>query len=185
MVKIKRDDRFVWPDRYYIWTYYPKEIRKSISTISKNKLYAKHITCIPYFSRQHAKHVVTFYHGKKALHYIHIISGKRLIKQGYTTFNKGSKKYKKGIFIKGKFRYVRQWAYPPEYQYDKHRRRYYIVRLNRAFEIGGKNYFNETYWKLNIGNQYRRISPTYRKFRYEKAQKALLVELEHGEVDNT
>ena len=184
-MRIKRDKRFVWPDRYYIWTYYPKEFRKSIDVVSKGKLFAKHFTCIPYFSRQHAKHVAIFYHGKKALHYIHVISGKRLIKEGFTTFKEGKWKFRTACFIKGQVRYLRPWAYPPEYQYDKHRRRYYAVRLNRAFNQGGRNKFNETYWQLNYGSNYRRISASFRRWKYLKAHRAIWRELELSEVDYT
>lgn len=171
MVKIKRDKRFVWPDRYYIWTYYPEKFRKSIYITSKSKLYAKHYTCIPFFTRTHAKHVAVFYHGKVALHYIHIISGKRLIKQGITSFM--IKKYRDACFIKGQVRYLRPWAYPPEYRYDKHRRRYYIIRMNRAFAQGGRKKFNEEYLRFNYGNNYRRISRAYLNKRYSRIRRSI------------
>lgn len=181
MVKIKRDKRFVWPDRYYIWTYYPKKYRKSIGRISKDKLYAKHFTCFPYFSRQHAKHVACFYHGKVALKYIHIVSGKRLLHWGWSTFNKESKSRQQACFIKGQVRYLRHWAYPPEYRYDKHRRRYYIVRLNRAFKQGGKKKFNQTYWELNYGSNYRRYSRSFMRRNYRQAEYAILSQIQEAE----
>ena len=182
-MRIRRDKRFVWPDRYYIWTYYPKSFRKSIDVVSKGKLYAKHYTYIPYFSRQHAKHVAVFYYGKKALHYVHVISGKRLIHEGITTFNMGRKKFRNACFIEGQVCYLRQWAYPPEYQHDKHRRRKYACYLNKTFEKGGKNAFNKRYWRLNYGSNYRRISATYRRMKYNNLAKAIWRELEYS--DNT
>ena len=149
--------------------------------VSKSRLYAKHYTCIPYFSRQHAKHVAVFYHGKKALHYVHVISGKRLIKQGITTFNMGKWLWRNACFIKGNLSYLRQWAYPPEFQHDKHRRRRYICGLNNAFQKGGRDVFNRYYWKLNYGNNYRRISSHYRKKKYDNLTKALWRELEYSD----
>ena len=168
-MRIRRDKRFVWPDRYYIWTYYPKSLRKSIDVVSKGKLYAKH--------------VAVFYYGKKALHYVHVISGKRLIHEGITTFNMGKKKYRNACFIEGKVCYLRQWAYPPEYQHDKHRRRKYACYLNKTFEKGGKNAFNKRYWILNYGSNYRRISATYRRMKYNNLARAIWRELEYS--DNT
>lgn len=172
MVKIKRDQFFVWPDRYYVWTYFPEKYRKSVKQVTKLRLYQKHYTCIPFFTRRHAKHVVCYYHGVKALHYIHIISGKRLIKQGITTFNSanGQAKYNNACFIKtreGKWypAVLRQWVYPPEYHMDSHRRRHYIVSLNRAFEKHKKKGFNRKYEILNQGNSYRRIARWFFRMR--------------------
>lgn len=176
MVKIKRDKHFVWPDRYYIWTYFPKKYRKSIDSVNKNSLYAKHYTCIPYMTRQHAKHVVTYYYGVKALHYIHIIHGSRLIKKGITTFNKanGKKDHQTCCFLKGRNgewfpAFLKQWAYPPEFMYDSHRRRKYIVALNQKLGNGkklGRQRFNRLYAKLNMGNKYRRISSIHFRHSY-------------------
>lgn len=164
MVKIKRDQYFVWPDRYYIWTYFPKKYQKSIDIVSRKSLYKKHYTCIPFFTRKHAKHVACFYHGVKCLSYIHIISGKNLIKKGITTFNRsnGVAHYQKCCFIKdstGKWypAALRQWVYPPEFLIDSHRRRRYIILLNKVFQRGGKKAFNKKYLLLNHGNAYRRI----------------------------
>ena len=179
-MRIKRDKRFVWPDRYYIWTYYPKSYRKTIEIISPNYLYAKHYTYYPYFSRQHAKHVAVYFYGKKALHYVHVISGKRLLKQGISTFNEGRRKWRGACFIQGRLSYLRQWAYPPECQYDKHRRRHYACSLYKAFQRGGRKAFNEKYWKLNYGFNYRRISRAYRRRKYNKLWKAVWRELEYS-----
>lgn len=195
MTKVARNRHFVWPDRYYIWTYFPEKFRKSIKHVTKDRLYAKHYTCIPYFSRQHAKHVVCSYHGTKALHYIHIIHGSRLIKQGITTFNQanGQKDYNHCCFIKSpKIGWypaqLRQWFYPPEYLYDAHRRRKYIVSLNRALGDGkkaGRKRFNKLYAKYNIGNNYRRISKTAFRIRYLLARRITYTLLNLEEMQNT
>lgn len=176
MVRVKRDHHFVWPDRYYVWTYFPKKYRKSVNKVNKNTLYAKHYTCVPYMTRQHAKHVITYYYGVRALHYIHIIHGSRLIKKGITTFNKanGQRDFQKYCFLKDSkgewFRaYLKQWAYPPEYLYDSHRRRRYIVKLNQKLGNGkklGRKRFNRMYAKLNLGNKYRRISSIHFRHSY-------------------
>lgn len=182
MVRIKRDQHFVWPDRYYIWTYFPPKYRKSNRT--KNQLYQKHYTCIPFFTRRHAKHVVCFYHGVKALHSIHIIKGSRLIKQGITTFNKanGINKYHKAAFIRKRDGtwypgMLRQWVYPPEYRMDSHRRRHYIVSLNKAFENHGKNGFNKKYELLNMGNSYRRLVRWFLRMRVKVNRSNIYTEL--------
>ena len=187
MVRVKRDQYFVWPDRYYVWTYFPKKYRKSVNKVGKNTLYAKHYTCVPYMTRQHAKHVVTYYYGVRALHYIHIIHGSRLIKQGITTFNRanGQKDYQKHCFLKGAKgewfpAYLKQWAYPPEYMYDSHRRRRYIVNLNRVLGNGkklGRKRFNRLYTKYNLGNRYRRISSIYFRHSYIITRKKVNIEV--------
>lgn len=188
MVRIKRDNHWVWPDRYYIWTYFPEKYRSSINTVTKKKLYAKHYTCIPYFTRRHARHVACFYHGVKALHSIHIISGRKLISQGITTFNKanGQKKYKYECFIKNRdgswySAHLRQWAYPPEFHCDSHRRRFYIVKMNRAFGSGGKagrKNFNRVYAELNYSHSYRRISRAFFNMKIIVARRVCWNEME-------
>lgn len=182
MVKIKRDKRFVWPDRYYIWTYMPKKYRKSTDQVHKDRLYYKHVCCIPYFTRRHAKHVVAFFHGVKALKAIHIISGKRLIQQGFSTFNMrqrvGRKRIARAIFYRDQVRFLRQWAYPPEDRYDKHRRRHYIVKLNKAFKNGGRNGFNRKYNEVNYGSSYRRFKRAYLRGLYKKAVFSILQEIQ-------
>lgn len=194
MARVRRDKHFVWPDRYYIWTYFPEKFRKSVNQAYKSKLYAKHYTCIPYFSRQHAKHVVCSYHGVKALHYIHIIHGSRLIKQGITTFNQanGQKKYHKCCFIRNSQGWyaatLRQWFYPPEYLYDAHRRRRYIVQLNKALGNGkklGRKRFNRLYAIKNLNNNYRRISRAAFRRRYILARRVINNLLNMEELQNT
>lgn len=191
MVRVKRDQHFVWPDRYYIWTYFPPKYRVSVNNKSKSKLYQKHYTCIPFFTRRHAKHVVCFYHGVKALHCIHIIKGSRLIKQGITTFNKanGIKRYHQAAFIKQRNGdwypgMLRQWVYPPEYKVDSHRRRHYIVALNHAFEKYGKNGFNKKYELLNIGNSYRRIAKWFLRMRINVNRSNIYTELKILDMAN-
>lgn len=191
MVKIKRDYHFVWPDRYYIWTYYPPKFRSSVNKVHKNFLYKKHYTCIPFFTRRHAKHVVCYYHGVKALHCIHIISGKKLIKQGITTFNRdnGKKQYNKACFIRNRKgdwypAFIRPWVYPPEYHMDSHRRRHYIVSLNKAFLRGGRKEFNRQYIWLNQGNSYRRIARWFFKMRVRVNRYNIYTELKIQDMMN-
>lgn len=174
-MRISRDRRFVWPDRYYIWSYFPNNIRKSIYQRVESRLYAKNYCRIPYFSRLHARHVATFYHGRKANKYIHIISGKRLIKQGITTFPRY--KYEEVFFLRNQVRHLRQWAYPIEFRSDKHRRRRYITCMNEAFNKGGKNLFNDTYKLYNIGNQYRRFSTKWLNRKYRNVKRRLYNQL--------
>ena len=185
MVKIKRDRHFVWPDRYYIWTYYPPEYRKSIKTPSLSKLYQKHYTRIPFFTRAHAKHIACYYHGVRALRTIHIIKGDRLIKQGITTFNASLRcakdlryrmfiQKKDGTYYPGS---LRQWAYPPEYRMDAHRRRKYIIIMNNAFEKKGRKGFNEKYKFYNYDNHYRRISNKWLDRQHQVNRRKIYMEI--------
>lgn len=191
MARVKRDQHFVWPDRYYIWTYFPPKYRKSTKNKTKKQLYQKHYTCIPFFTRRHAKHVVCFYHGVKALHSIHIIKGSRLIKQGITTFNQanGIKEYHKAAFIKQRDGtwypgMLRQWVYPPEYRMDSHRRRHYIISLNKAFEKYGKVGFNRKYELLNMGNSYRRLARWFLRMRIRVNRSNIYTELDIQDMAN-
>ena len=53
MVKIKESSREeIKPDRYYFWTWRPDTTNKYIT---EKKLYRKHLTSIPYFTRSHIK----------------------------------------------------------------------------------------------------------------------------------
>ena len=79
---VYRNNLIVYPDLYYIWTYRPKELWKNFYKQTERCLYKKHICGIGFYSRFHARHIVSLMLSKKALLYIHIVRGDKLIKEG-------------------------------------------------------------------------------------------------------
>lgn len=178
MVKVYRDPHIVWEDRYYIYTYIPKKFqtKRQKKHISEKYLYAKWICPIPYLSRVHAKHAVSFTYGKKSLKKIHIIYGKKLIKQGitYLKFNAMTRNM---IYLNGNKVHVKKWVYPPEARMDTHRRRKYIVKLNLAAERLSKQEFNKFYKLENYGYDFSGLSRYYLRNNYRSYRIALAQEI--------
>lgn len=152
--KVKRDNTLIYPDLYYVWCYRPDEYWKNHKVISEYSLYRKHYCGIGFYSRYHAKHVLTHLLGVDVLSYIHIIRGKKLLKLGITNVPKN---YSEFIFFKGKPRKIKRWIYPPEFRYDSHRRRHFIVYLVRSAEDQGVKAFNNKYKRYFYG--YRQSFP--------------------------
>lgn len=145
--KVYRDNTIVYPDLYYVWTYMPPEICKTFFRHNKRLMYRKHICGIGYYSRYHARHIISLMLYDKAMDYCHIVKGSKLIKEGITTL---PKKYNDRVYINDPFtkdgsRKLRRWIYPPEFKYDKHRRRHFIVYLVRSAEDKGVYAFNKKY----------------------------------------
>ena len=171
MTKIKEEYGTVRKDRYYVWTWRPKEYWKYEHQQEK-RLYKKHFCAVPFFTSYHAKRTLTIYFGVDVLGYIHIIRGKKLLKMGITQFQS---KYGKHIFFKGKPHLIPRFITPPEYLVDKHRRRYYRIRMYRAIGLGRKN-FNNFYATALYG--YREaISADYRRKKRTELVQALLQDL--------
>lgn len=150
---VYRDNLIVYPDLYYIWTYMPVELCKSFFRHTEKYMYRKHICGIGFYSRFHARHIVSLMISKKALLYIHIIRGDKLIKDGIT---KLPKRYNDRIFVNSPYtkygdRKVRRWIYPPEFRYDSHRRRHFILYLVRSAEDKGPKAFDKKYKKYFNG----------------------------------
>lgn len=129
----------------------PQALYKAKTT--EGALYKKHYCGIGFYSRFHARHIVAITISKKALLYIHVVRGDKLIKEGITTFNKA---YNDRIFVNSPFtkygdRKLRRWRYPPEFNYDKHRRRHFILYLVKSAEDRGWRAFDSKYKKYFNG----------------------------------
>lgn len=165
----------VWPDRFYLWTYYPTE---SKFNKSKKTLYKKHICCIPYYSRVHARHVLTYIYGEQANAGVHVILGKRLIAQGITTFKLiRNNKNVICIHINGKLKPISQWAVPPEYNRDSNRRVVYKRRLHERYLNDGRSGFDKLYKELNYGNKLPTMNLRSLKKKYSRLVKGVLHDL--------
>lgn len=141
MTKIAEPNGIILKDRYYIWTYRPKEYWKLADRITSEKnLYKKHICAIGYLSRYHAKKVVTYLYGVDSLSYIHIIKGKKLIDQGIKEIT--VKKFKCRVFIKGKPVKLKKWVFPIESQINTHRRRKFTLKMYNIFRRYGRKKFD-------------------------------------------
>ena len=87
MVKLARDNRKIYPDLIYVWTWRPDEYwgwtKYQYATESKYRteklLYKKHICGLGVFSRYHSRRTITLLLGVDANLYIHTIKGKNLI----------------------------------------------------------------------------------------------------------
>lgn len=146
--RVYRDNTIIYKDLYYVWTYRPDKYWKNHDKITEYSMYRKHYCGVGFYSRYHAKHVLVNDLGVDVKLFIHIIKGSRLINQGITTI---PKKYSEYIFFKGEPRQVRRWIYPPEFKYDSHRRRHFIVYLVKTAEKSGVKAFNKKYKKYFYG----------------------------------
>lgn len=193
MVKIKRDFDKVYPKAVYAWSYYTPYTYRHVNSITKKSFYRKKYCQVPFYSRVHAKHVLTTMYGVDALRYVHFISGKKLRSQGMKVFKQ--QKYphevlfgEKGIYIE---RYIssrntygtvhayhgtlKMYIYPPEYQYDKHRRRHFTVALHNKRKKGIA-YFNKWYKSQFYGSR-SGISKTHLRAKRKEVNDALLQEI--------
>ena len=166
MVKLKESNNGpIRPDRYYIWTWRPDTTNK---IVTEKKLYRKHLTGIPYFTRHQVKVTLVYLYGVDVLQYIHIISGRKL--------KKGSTKF----WFKGKFVKARKFIMPDEYHIDKHRRRRFMVQMHRVFKSKGKKEFNERY-SIKLYGQRQGISPKYTRQKRLQINLAILQDLQQAE----
>jgi len=149
---VQRVDQIIYDDLYYIWTYPPPDMYASFYRQSKRFLYRKHICGIGYYSRFHARHIVSLMCGSKALIYIHIIKGDKLIKQGITHLPQHylHRVYINSPFTKDGSRKLKKWIYPPEYKFDRHRRRAFVLKLVAAAEDKGPKAFNRIYKSIFV-----------------------------------
>ncbi|WP_032357397.1 hypothetical protein, partial [Escherichia coli] len=109
--------------------------------------------------------------------YIHTIKGKNLIKQGITDL---PKKGHQSIFFKGKPTKIRRFIFPAEARMDKHRRRHFVVRMNKIYKKHGRRAFNRAYQIALYG--YRdEFSPEYRKQKRLQVHSAILQEIQQAE----
>lgn len=182
MVKLKESNIGpILPDRYYIWTWRPDTTNK---IITEKKLYRKHLTGIPYFTRHHVKVTLVYLYGVDVLQYIHIISGRELLQQGIRELSDmNGKLLKRGatkFWFKGKFVRAKKFIIPDEYKIDKHRRRRFMVQMHRVFKSKGKKAFDERY-SIKLYGQRQGISPAYTKQKRLQIYSSILQDLREAE----
>lgn len=149
---VQRVDQIIYEDLYYIWTYPPPDMYSTFYRQTKKYLYRKHICGIGYYSRFHARHIVSTMFGNKALLYIHIVKGDKLIKQGTThlPLHYLHRAFINSPYTKDGSRKLRKWIYPPEAQFDRHRRRAFVLDLVGLAEDFGPKAFNRKYKSIFV-----------------------------------
>ena len=123
-------------------------------------------------------------YGVDVLQYIHIISGRKLIRMGIRQLSDmngirlkhGSTKF----WYKGKLVKARKFIIPDEYKLDKHRRRRLMVQMQRDIKSKGKEAFNERYSQKLYG-QREGISPQYIRKKRIQIRSATLQDLQQAE----
>lgn len=182
MVKLKESSREpIRPDRYYIWTWRPDTTNKYIT---KLKLYRKHLTGIPYFTRYQIRKTLVYMYGVDVLADIHIISGRKLLKMGIKHLSDmngpllkhGSTKF----YFKGKLVKARKFIIPDEYKVDKHRRRRFMVQMHRVFKSKGKKAFDKRY-ATKLYGQREGISHRYIRKKRIQIRLAMLQDIQEAE----
>lgn len=171
---VYRNNLIVYKDLYYVWTYRPPELWKNFYKHTEKSMYKRHICGIGFYSRFHARHIISNLINKKALLYTHIVRGDKLIKEGITNLPKF---YNDRIFVNDPHtkygnRKLRRWIYPPEFNYDKHRRRHFILYLvksaedkgPKAFDLKYKKYFNGFRKSVTLKNYLKKKREIYYKF---------------------
>lgn len=147
-MKIARDLNKIYSWAVYCWSYHTTYSYRYCRSKTEVSLYKKKYCQIPYYSRIHAKHVLTTLYGVDALRDVHFISGRKLKKelksknfpyQKYPTeVLFGENGIRKEVFIKRRNQYeirqryfgqMKRYIFPPEYMYDKHRRRHFTIAL--------------------------------------------------------
>lgn len=182
MVKLKETSTEpIRPDRYYFWTWRPDTTNK---IVTEKKLYRKHLTGIPYFSRYQIKKTLVYLYGVDVLQYIHIVSGRKLIRQGVRELaDMNGKLLKHGatkFWFKGKLVKARKFIIPDEYKIDKHRRRRFMVQMHRVFKSKGRKAFDERYSQKLYG-QRQGISPKYIRKKRIQIRSLILQDLQQAE----
>lgn len=180
MVKLKEENNGpIRPDRYYIWTWRPDTTNKYIT---ERSLYRKHLTGIPYFSRHHIKVTLVYLYGVDVLQYIHIISGRKLIKQGIRELSdmNGKKMAYTKFWYKGKPVTAKKFIIPDEYHIDKHRRRRFMVQMHRVFKSKGRKEFDERY-SIKLYGQRQGISTEHLHKKRLQVNLAILQDLQQVE----
>lgn len=167
------------PNLYYVWTYKPRRNPNARQYITERSLYRKHYLRIAFFTRYHAKRTLVLTIGTKVLSYMHIVRGKSLIKKGIT-FIPESPNYDRIWLGKKRSKRIKQFVTPPEYLFDRHRRRYYRVRLHRAWRIGKKNFDN--FYALSLYGYREGFTKGYTRWKRRSLRRVLLQEIQEAEA---
>lgn len=152
MCKSWRDPHKVRRDGYYIWQYYPASERPSTYRKNENDMYAKHYCCIPYYSRYHAKDVIQYYFGQDVLNTCHIISGKKLIRQGIKRLP-GDKRLESHIWCKTCWCKIFRWYMPIEFiiNHSTITTRTWQVKMLGYRYLHDRKYFDKKYKENLLG----------------------------------
>ena len=193
MVKLRRDVDIVHSKAVYAWSYHTTHSYKHCRVVTEKSFYKKKYCQIPFYSRVHARHILTTLYGVDALKHVHFISGKQLRAQGMKVFRKqkypydvyfGEKGINAEIFVKSRNRYeichiywgsLKKYIYPPEFIYDKHRRRYFAVLLQRRRKQGITK-FNKWYREQFYGSR-QGISKKHLRSKRKEINDALIQEI--------
>lgn len=154
MARIKEDKTIVNPKRYYIWTWLPRKYWHRPGIMGN---YKKHYCAHPFFTRYHAKKTAILHLGVDSLRYIRVVSGRSMIKEGITHLPKN--KWHTRVFHKEGPYGMPFCIIPPEYAFDKHKRRRWRLLLHEYAKKGRKA-FNEFY-ALNLYGYTQNFSKAY------------------------
>lgn len=159
----------IYPNYYYIWTYWTSKYIKRSKALTEKSLYMKKICGIPYLSRYHAKHVAFRIYGSDVLSAIHVVKGRYLIRHGITHLKVNRKlNY---IDYNGKLKKLWRWWYPPEYMISLRRKRVFQISNMAYWKLHNKKEFNAHYKKFFIGDRdgisRKRVKNKQWKVRYQ------------------
>lgn len=136
------------------------------------------------FHKVSNKKTLVYMYGVDVLQYIHIISGRKLLRQGIRILqDMNGLRHKSGstkFWYKGRLVKARKFIIPDEYKIDKHRRRRFMVQMHRVFKSKGKKVFNERYSQKLYG-QREGISSKYIRKKRIQIHSAILQDLQQAE----
>ena len=172
MVKIAENPQIIHKDRYYLWSYIPDSTGR-YSRVTKTLLFRKHICGIPFYTRLHAKRMMVYKLGVDSLSEVKIVSGKKLLKEGIEFLPKAALKQ---VWYKNKLWNIKKWIFPPDYAYNKHRRRRFSTRMIHILKKYGKKRFNQelirAYYGYRIGFKF-----SYKNLKRYQINSALVPEI--------
>ena len=193
MVKLRRDVDKVHSKAIYAWSYHTTHSYRHCRAVTEKSFYKKKYCQIPFYSRVHAKHILTSLYGVDALRYVHFISGKELRAQGMKVFKQQKYPYEvyfgehgiqNEVYVQSRKRYevchiywgsLKKYIYPPEFIYDKHRRRYFAVLLQRKRRHGITK-FNKWYKQQFYGSR-PGVSKKHLKAKRREINESILQEI--------
>ncbi len=186
MVRIKESSMEpIKKDRYYFWTWVPLKT-KSPKKRTEKYYFRKHLTGIPYYTKYQIKRTLVEMYGWDVVSEIHIISGRKLLKQGIhfawemDPVNKSTRFRTTKFWLKGELVKARKFVIPDNYRIDKHRRRHFMVKMHQTFRKYGKKRFNEEYAKLLYGSR-AGVSKRYLNKKRYKIRDTLIQELQEAQ----
>lgn len=111
--------------------------------------------------------------GVDSLSEVKIVSGKKLLKEGIEFLPKAALKQ---VWYKNKLWNIKKWIFPPDYAYNKHRRRRFSTRMIHILKKYGKKRFNQelirAYYGYRIGFKF-----SYKNLKRYQINSALVPEI--------